>query len=142
MAGIGGVGRGRRRRRTLNAEVNIINLVDVVLVLLIIFMVTAPMMQGGIQVRLPRAASRPISASRAMNVTIDKAGRIALDDVVLTYDQFRAAFALRVNQKRPETVYIRGDQGARYGDIARVLGIVNAAGIRSVGLVTEQTAAP
>ncbi|MEP6590084.1 MAG: biopolymer transporter ExbD [Gemmatimonadota bacterium] len=142
MPGLGGVGRGGRRRRHLNAEVNIINLVDVVLVLLIIFMVTAPMMQGGIEVRLPRAASRPITSSAAMNLTIDKSGRIALDDVLLSYDQFRAAFALRVNQKRPEVVYIRGDQAARYGDIARVLGVVNAAGVRSVGLVTEPTAAP
>jgi biopolymer transport protein ExbD/biopolymer transport protein TolR len=141
VAGLGGLG-ARRGRRRLNAEVNIINLVDVVLVLLIIFMVTAPMMQGGIEVRLPKAASRPITATNALTVTVDKGGRISLDDQQLSYDQFRVAFTLLVARKHPEVVYVRGDQAARYGEIARVLGIVNAAGIRSVGLVTEPTAAP
>lgn len=142
MAGLGGLGRGRRGRRRLNAEVNIINLVDVVLVLLIIFMVTAPMMQGGIEVRLPRAASRPITASNALTVTIDRAGRISLGAQQYSFAAFRAAFPLLVSQRRPEVIYVRGDQSARYGEIARVLGVVNSAGIRSVGLVTEAVPAP
>jgi biopolymer transport protein TolR len=139
---VAGLGRARRSRRHLNAEVNIINLVDVVLVLLIIFMVTAPMMQGGIQVRLPKAASRPITASAAVNVTVDRNGRISIDQQQYSFDQFRAAFPLLVSRKRPEVVYVRGDQAARYGEIARVLGVVNASGIRSVGLVTEPAPAP
>ncbi len=142
MAGLGALGRGRRNRRRLNAEVNIINLVDVVLVLLIIFMVTAPMMQGGIQVRLPKASSRPITASKAVNVTVDRNGRISIDKQQYSYDQFRAAFRLLVSQQRPEVVYVRGDQATRYGEIARVLGVVSASGIRSVGLVTEPAPPP
>ena len=141
MSALGGLG-SRRGRRRLNAEVNIINLVDVVLVLLIIFMVTAPMMQGGIEVRLPKAASRPITASNALTVTIDRAGRISLDAQRFSYDEFRVAFTLLVARKPPEVVYVRADQDARYGEVARVLGIVNAAGIRSVGLVTEPTNSP
>ena len=142
MAGLGALGRARRNRRRLNAEVNIINLVDVVLVLLIIFMVTAPMMQGGIQVRLPKASSRPITASKAVNVTVDRNGRISIDKQQYSYDQFRASFTLLVSQQRPEVVYVRGDQAARYGEIARVLGVINASGIRSVGLVTEPAPPP
>lgn len=142
MAGLGGLGRGRRGRRHLNAEVNIINLVDVVLVLLIIFMVTAPMMQGGIEVRLPKAASRPITASNALTVTVDRAGRVSIDATAYTFAEFQAAFPLLATKRHPEVVYVRGDQSARYGDIARVLGVVNAAGIRSVGLVTEAVASP
>ncbi len=142
MAGLGALGRARRNRRRLNAEVNIINLVDVVLVLLIIFMVTAPMMQGGIQVRLPKASSRPITASKAVNVTVDRNGRISIDKQQYSYDQFRAAFTLLVSQQRPQVVYVRGDQATRYGEIARVLGVVNASGIRSVGLVTEPAPPP
>ena len=141
MARLGGLARARHGR-WLNAEVNIINLVDVVLVLLIIFMVTAPMMQGGIEVRLPKAASRPITATNAVTVTVDRAGRISLDEQQFSFEQFRIAFALLVNRKHPEVVYVRGDQAARYGEIARVLGVVNAAGIRSVGLVTEPAPAP
>jgi biopolymer transport protein TolR len=141
VAGLGGLGT-RRGRRRLNAEVNIINLVDVVLVLLIIFMVTAPMMQGGIEVRLPKAASRPITASNALTVTVDKNGRISLDEQRLSFNEFRTAFTLLVARKHPEVIYVRADQAARYGEIARVLGIVNAAGIRSVGLVTEPTTSP
>lgn len=141
MAGLGGLGRGRRRRH-LNAEVNIINLVDVVLVLLIIFMVTAPMMQGGIEVRLPKAVSRPVTSTNAVNITIEKNGRISIGSERYDFDHFRAAFTVLIGVKRPEMVYVKGDEGARYGDVARVLGVVNGAGIRSVGLVTQPTVTP
>lgn len=142
MAGLGGLGRGRHRRH-LNAEVNIINLVDVVLVLLIIFMVTAPMMQGGIEVRLPKAVSRPVTSTNAVNITIEKNGRVSIGDQRYPrFDDFRAAFGILIGQKRPEMVYVKGDDGARYGDVARVLGVVTEAGIRSVGLVTQPTVAP
>ncbi len=136
MAALGGLGR-HRRRRTLNAEVNIINLVDVVLVLLIIFMVTAPMMQGGIAVRLPRAATAPISSPDALTISISRDGQVAIEDQLLSIADFRRMLPGIVSRKAPKAIYIRGDAAGRYGDVATVLGIVRKAGVSSVGLVAE-----
>lgn len=136
MAGIGGLGR-RRRRRTLNAEVNIINLVDVVLVLLIIFMVTAPMMQGGIEVRLPKAATTPIANREALTVTITRDGRVAVEDQLLSMADFKQMIPGIVQRKAPKAVYIRADVDSRGGDIVTVLGLVRKTGISSVGIVAE-----
>ncbi len=136
MAGIGGLGR-RRRRRTLNAEVNIINLVDVVLVLLIIFMVTAPMMQGGIEVRLPKAATTPIATDDALTVSVTRDGQVAIEDQVLSVDDFRRMFPGLVARKKPKMVYIRADEASTSGELVRVLGIVRQSGVSGVGIVAE-----
>ena len=136
MAGLGGLGR-RRRRRTLNAEVNIINLVDVMLVLLIIFMVTAPMMQGGIEVRLPKAATTPIANRDALTVSITRDGRVAVEDQVLSMADFRQMIPGIVQRKAPKAIYIRADVDSRGGDIVTVLGLVRKTGISSVGIVAE-----
>lgn len=131
------IGYVRRRRRHLNAEVNIINLVDVVLVLLIIFMVTAPMMQGGVDVRLPRAVSQPLPAREAINVTVTRTGEVAVNGEILTFDTFRSTFAAIVGQQTSKAVYVRADDGAPYGSVARVLAVARQAGVRDVGLVME-----
>ena len=133
----GRIGFARRSRRRLNAEVNIINLVDVVLVLLIIFMVTAPMMQGGVDVRLPRAAAAPLPARDAINITITRTGEISVNDQVMTYDAFAATFAAIVGTNTGKALYVRADDGAPFGSVARVLAIARRAGVRDVGLVTD-----
>src|SRR5690606_7939322 len=131
-----GIGTGRKRRH-LNAEVNIINLVDVVLVLLLIFMLTAPMLQGGIEVRLPRAATRPLEAREGLTITITREGRIAIGDDLLSYEEFRANLATVLRLRNPEGVYIRGDDVAQFGAVIRVLAAVREAGVTNVGLVVE-----
>ncbi|MBA2291414.1 MAG: biopolymer transporter ExbD [Gemmatimonadales bacterium] len=131
------IGQVRRPRRHLNAEVNIINLVDVMLVLLIIFMVTAPMMQGGVDVRLPRAVAQPLPARDAINVTVTRTGEIAVNGEVLAFDVFRNTFAAIVGQRASKAVYVRADDGAPYGSVARVLAVARQAGVRDVGLVME-----
>jgi biopolymer transport protein ExbD/biopolymer transport protein TolR len=137
MASLGGLGR-RHRGRPLNAEVNIINLVDVMLVLLIIFMVTAPIMQGGITVQLPRAASRPVHVPDAITVTVDRNGAVAVgSNRVESLETFRNSFGVFVQARHPGGVYIRGDEHARFGDVVRVLDIVRAAGITKASIVTE-----
>ena len=132
-----GLGRSRRGRRHLNAEVNIINLVDVVLVLLIIFMVTAPMMQGGVDVRLPRAVARPLPARDALTITVTRTGDISVNGEVLSYDVFRSTFAAIAGARASKAIYVRADDNAPYGAVARVLAVARAAGVRDVGLVTE-----
>lgn len=127
----------RRRRRQLNADVNIINLVDVVLVLLIIFMLTAPMLQGGLDVQLPKTVARPLDAQDGLTVTITRDGRIAIDAAPVSYAEFVQSLPSIIKLRDPTGVYIRGDAGASYGDVLRVIGAVQAAGITNVGLVAE-----
>ena len=131
-----GIGTGRKRRH-LNAEVNIINLVDVVLVLLLIFMLTAPMLQGGVEVRLPRAAARPLEARDGMTITVTANGEIAIGDQRLTWNEFRANIGTVLRLEDPEGVYIRRDESARAGVLLQVLAAVRAAGVTNVGLVVE-----
>lgn len=131
-----GIGTGRQRRH-LNAEVNIINLVDVVLVLLLIFMLTAPMLQGGVEVRLPEAAARPLQARDGLTITVTREGRVAIGDQTLSYEEFRANLGTVLRLDDPDGVYIRGDEGARYGVVAQVLAAVASAGVRNVGIVVE-----
>ncbi len=131
-----GIGTGRKRRH-LNAEVNIINLVDVVLVLLLIFMLTAPMLQGGVEVRLPRASARPLQARDGMTITVAANGEIAIAEQRLTWNEFRNNIGTVIRLDDPEGVYIRGDANAPYGDVVRVLAAVRAAGVTNVGMVVE-----
>ena len=72
-----------RRRRSgrlhLNAEINVVSLIDVMMLLLVIFMITAPLMQGGIDVKLPVATARPLDDKSSLVITIDQSGRIFVD---------------------------------------------------------------
>ena len=82
MAGLLGRGGGLRGHGELplNADINVTSLVDVAFVLLIIFMITAPIMQGGVDVQLPRAEARPMTAAEGLVVSVDREGRIFLED--------------------------------------------------------------
>ncbi len=121
----------------LEAGINVTSLVDVAFVLLIIFMITAPIMQGGVDVELPRAEVRPIQPREGLVVSIDEEGRIYIDESPLTYEEFRASFRALVEARQPNGVYVRGDHRSSYGDIVRVLAVVRAAGVYNMGLVAE-----
>src|SRR5438445_291548 len=84
----------------LNADINVTSLVDVAFVLLIIFMITAPIMQGGVDVRLPRAEARPLEPKTGLVVTVDQSGRIFLDQAPLSYEDFRATFGAAARPRR------------------------------------------
>ncbi|HVX88163.1 MAG TPA: ExbD/TolR family protein, partial [Gemmatimonadales bacterium] len=120
-----------------SADINVTSLVDVAFVLLIIFMITAPMLQGGVDVQLPRAEARPLKAEDGLIVTVDRSGRIFLDQTAVTYADFRVAFQAVVATRRPSGVYLRADRRVAYGEVIKVLAAIRAAGIRDVGLVAE-----
>jgi len=127
----------RRFRAGFNADINVTSLVDVAFVLLIIFMITAPMMQGGVQVRLPRAEARPLEEQTGITVSVDHRGRIFVDQAVFSYEDFRATFRALVARRKPAAIYLRADRSVPYGDVVRVLAIIRTSGIRDVGLVAE-----
>jgi biopolymer transport protein TolR len=129
--------RARGERTPLNAEINVVSLIDVMMLLMIIFMITAPMMQGGVDVSLPRAEARPLDAKRPLVVSITRDGRIYLDEVRVSLREFRGMFRALAEQSGQGGVYLRADQRADYGQVVRVLAVMRAAGVGDVGLVTE-----
>ncbi len=121
----------------LAADINVTSLVDVAFVLLIIFMITAPIMQGGVDVQLPRAEARPLQPKEGLVVSVDRQGRIFVDETPLTYDDFRATFGALVARRRPSGVYLQADRRVDYGQVVRVLAVMRASGVSDVGLVAE-----
>jgi len=121
----------------LNAEINVVSLIDVMMLLMVIFMITAPMMQGGIDVALPKAEARPLETKSGLVVTVDKRGGIHVDETVLTYSEFRAAFKSLASDRGKDGVYLRADAGVPYGSVVRVLAVMRASGVPDVGLVAE-----
>ncbi len=132
-------GRGRRRgeRLALNAEINVVSLIDVMMLLMVIFMITAPIMQGGVDVSLPKAQARPLEAKSGLVVTVDRAGDVFVDNDKLTYDEFRAAFKALASQRGKNGVYLRADQSVPYGMVVKVLAVMRASGSTDVGLVAD-----
>lgn len=134
--------RRRHNRFEVNSDINVVNLIDVMLLLMVIFMITAPMMQGGVDVALPRADVAPLDAKRGLIVSVTRAGEIVVgeggsDDTRLTEMEFEAAFAALAAGKSEGGVYLRADQAVPYGTVVRVLATMRRAGVGDVGLVAE-----
>ena len=119
------------------SEINVTPLVDVMLVLLIIFMVTAPMMQSGIGVDLPKAETESIRADEGLSLTITEDRYIHLADT--TVNQFLLEQKLReyFYGKENKVVFIRADQSLPYGYVIQIMDIIKKAGVEKIGLVTE-----
>jgi biopolymer transport protein TolR len=139
MAGsLGGGGLSGRGNIPLTADINVTALVDVAFVLLIVFMITAPMMQGGVDVQLPRAQARPLTAKEGMVISVDREGRIFVDNTQVSYNDFRLTFRSLVSARNPSGVYLRADSRVPYGEVVRVLAVIRTAGVNDVGLVAEE----
>jgi biopolymer transport protein TolR len=132
------MGRHRGRHRLeLNADVNVVSLIDVMLLLLIIFMITAPMMQGGVDIALPKSESRPLDSKDGLSISVTRAGQITVDGQRYTMGEFRVVFrGLAANRTR-NGVYLRADKSVDYGTVVQLMAIMNASGVTNIGLVTE-----
>lgn len=120
------------------AEINVTNLVDVVLVLLIIFMITAPMLQSGIDVKLPKTkAAAQNELGEGVVLTIDRKGSIFIDDVWVRRADFEKRLDIVLKHKNSSSVYIRADSGVVYATVVDVIARLKASGIEYVGLVTS-----
>lgn len=128
--------RGRGERTPLNAEINVVSLIDVMMLLMIIFMITAPMMTGGVDVTLPKAVSRPLDAKSPLVVSITRTGRIFVDDVGVSLSEFRGSLRSLAAKSGTDAVALRADQGVDYGKVVQVLAVMQAAGLK-VNLLTE-----
>ena len=135
----GGVQAPARRghQRGSLADINVTPLVDVVLVLLIIFMVTAPMMQRGVDVQLPRAESATGQEEQRIIVTIDRTNRIYLNETSMPLNELEQHLSAVASGYKDPFVYLRADESVAYGRVMTVMDRIKKAGIERVGLVTE-----
>ena len=134
--------RRARGRSAPMADINVTPLVDVMLVLLIIFMVTAPLLTAGVPVNLPDSRAKPLDQdSQPVEISIDSQGRIFIDkDRVADADlpaRLAAIAAKSPPGGQPRLVSLRGDQGLGYGQVMRVMGELNHAGLNRLALVTK-----
>jgi biopolymer transport protein TolR len=109
-SGLGGGLGSQRGELPLMADVNVTALVDVMLVMLITFMITAPMMQGGVDVELPRAQARPLSPKEGMVVSVNRNGRIFVDQTSVSYSDFRVTFRSLVATRKPNVGLVAAEE--------------------------------
>jgi len=123
-----------RTRRVLS-EINVTPFVDVMLVLLVIFMVTAPLLQQGINVNLPKAKGRDLPPEERITLVIKKDGAIYMNDNPVSITDMRQK--LEAMSKLNPSVYLKADRGVPYGFVVEVIGEIKDAGIERLGIVTE-----
>ena len=127
-----------RDNKSMMSEINVTPLVDVMLVLLIIFMVTAPMMMQGLDVKLPQVDTTAIrSESERVIVTMNTKGQIFIDDMAVPLETLEADVKRVMQGRNTQDVYLRADQNIPYGSVAEVMGAIRKAGVENLGLVTE-----
>jgi biopolymer transport protein TolR len=135
----------RHRKRKAVSEINVVPYIDVMLVLLIIFMITAPLIQQGVEIDLPQANANPMHQDQKEPVilTVSKTGEFYLnvgenieepigDEVVV----HRVAAVLKYQPDTP--VLVRGDRDVDYGRVTSAIVLLQTAGVEKVGLMTEQ----
>ena len=128
----------RNSDRGTMSQINVTPLVDVMLVLLVIFMVTAPMMQQGMQVNLPKAETKAINAKEeSVVVTVDRAGKTFLDRTEVPPGQLKNKLASLFSSRSKKEVFLKADRDVPYGDVVRTMAEIKAAGIERLGMITE-----
>ena len=128
---------GSRSSKVAISEINVTPFVDVMLVLLVIFMVTAPMMQQGLDVDLPKTSSAGIALNEdPFVVSIDASGIIKISDTAILMTDLKAKLIAIFETKKNKQIYIQADKKVDYGVVAEVMGEARAAGIYNLSLIT------
>jgi biopolymer transport protein ExbD/biopolymer transport protein TolR len=125
------------RTQTALADINITPLVDVVLVLLIIFMVTAPVLQSGIEVNVPKTRTVKEITEERLVITINKDQRVFLGNDAINIHEIGAKLHQRIRDPRNQFIFVRADQDVPFGAFATVMDAVKQAGITNISIVTQ-----
>ena len=132
---------GQNHNRAVMAEINVTPLVDVMLVLLVIFMVTAPMMQQGVQVNLPKADTKAMSpVEESVVVSVDKNGKVFINKDEIPAGDLRNRLSTMFASRAKKEVFLKADAGVPYGEVVRTMADIKGAGIERLGMVTEPAA--
>lgn len=118
-------------------DINVANLVDVVLVILIVFMISAPLMQSGINIELPTTKEADATLSEGIVVTIDERGVYYIDDRIVEAQFFEDRIKEAHATEPEKMVFLRADKSVTHGNVILVMGYIKSAGIKEVGLVTK-----
>ena len=121
------------------AEINVTPLVDVMLVLLIIFMVTAPMLQQGLEVALPQAEGKSfeLATNNPAKITLTSSGAVYVDGTAVGSDNFDMTLGPMLRSKRIKRALLEADAGVPYGRVVAVLDVMNRAGVEQLGMITQ-----
>jgi len=127
----------REERYRILAEVNMTPMVDAMMVILIIFMLTAPMMQGGIEVQLPKAQARQVDVESGIVITITIEGRIFVNELEVSLGEVEQTLSRIKQYGRERPVFVKADKDLSYGLVLEVISYVKRAGIFNIGLITS-----
>jgi biopolymer transport protein TolR len=127
----------RGRTQTSLADINVTPLVDVVLVLLIIFMITAPVLQSGIEVAVPHTKTVKEITEERMVVTIDRNQNVFLNGQQININQIGQSIRQKVRDPEGQSIYVRADENVPFGAFATVMDAVKQSGITNVSIVTQ-----
>jgi biopolymer transport protein TolR len=125
------------RVQTSLSEINVTPFVDVVLVLLIIFMITAPVLQSGIEVAVPKTKTVKEITEERVVISIDKTQRVFLGNDPVNINEIGAKLRQKVRDPEHQSIYLRADENVPFGAFATVMDAVKASGITNVSIVTE-----
>ncbi len=125
------------RTQTSLSDINITPLVDVVLVLLIIFMVTAPVLQSGIDVNVPKTRTVKEITEERLVITIDKSQRVFLGNDPININEIGAKLRQKIRDPQHRSIFVRSDEDVPFGAFATVMDAVKQAGISNVSIVTQ-----
>ena len=119
------------------SDINVTPLVDVMLVLLIVFMVAAPLMTVGVPIELPQTKAKPLQGdTEPITVSVDSAGKVFLQNTEIELDALIPKLEAIAQNGYDERIFVRGDTSVAYGTVMKVMGALNQAGYRKIGLVT------
>jgi len=127
----------RGRTETSLSEINVTPFVDVVLVLLIIFMVTAPVLQSGIEVSVPKTRTVKEISEERLVITINSKQEVFLGNDPININSLGDQLRQKIRDPRGQSIYVRADQNVPFGVFATVMDAVKATGISNVSIVTE-----
>lgn len=132
--------RGRRRSRNKPmSEINVTPFVDVMLVLLIVFMVAAPLLTVGVPIQLPETAATQLrqDSEEPLTISITEDGLVLLQTTEVPREQLIPHLAAVIAERNDDKIFLRGDGSISYSQVMEVMGALNAAGYRNIGLVTD-----
>ena len=134
------IGNRENGDRGTMSQINVTPLVDVMLVLLVIFMVTAPMMQQGVQVNLPKADTKSLSPKEdTVVVSLEKSGKTSINSTEVPGDQLKDKLNTMLAGKAKREVFLKADSAVPYGEVVKVMAQIKGAGVERLGMVTEST---